>query len=167
MTEPRAARPFMPGYGVQGPDAGGGLLPWSWAEERLRESHDYWVSSVWPDGRPHTMPVWGVWDAQELWFRSARRSRKVRNLRLDPRISVATCDARRPVVVEGRAAFVTEDAVLDYLTVLFNAKYRTRFTASFLDPAVCSTVRVRPHWVFALDMNDFDGSPTRWKFDTD
>ncbi|WP_236700301.1 pyridoxamine 5'-phosphate oxidase family protein [Allosalinactinospora lopnorensis] len=76
MTEPRASRPFMPGYGIQSPHEGSGLLPWSWAEERLRTSHDYWVCTVWPDGRPHTMPVWAVWDAQELWFCSGRRSRK-------------------------------------------------------------------------------------------
>ena len=46
----------MPGYGIVGPDEGRGLLPWSWAEERLIASHDYWVATVWPDGRPHVMP---------------------------------------------------------------------------------------------------------------
>ena len=25
----------MPGYGVVGPEEGSGLLPWSWAQERL------------------------------------------------------------------------------------------------------------------------------------
>jgi hypothetical protein len=35
---PRASRPYMPGYGIQGPDEGSGLLPWSWAEQRLTES---------------------------------------------------------------------------------------------------------------------------------
>ena len=35
MGEPHASRPYMPGYGLLGPDEGTGLLPWSWAEERL------------------------------------------------------------------------------------------------------------------------------------
>ncbi len=26
----------MPGYGIVGPDAGSGLLPWSWAEAQLK-----------------------------------------------------------------------------------------------------------------------------------
>ena len=58
---PRAGRPHMPGYGVSGPADGTGLLPWSWAEERLSRSHDYVLATVRPDGHPHAMPVWGVW----------------------------------------------------------------------------------------------------------
>ncbi len=56
---PTASRPYMPGYVVM-PAAGvSGLLPYSWAEDKLRASHDYWVASIWPDGRPHVMPIWG------------------------------------------------------------------------------------------------------------
>ncbi len=62
MGEPQASRPYMPGYGVLGPREGTGLLPWKWAEERLTDSRNCWVVTVWPDGRPHAMPVWGVWE---------------------------------------------------------------------------------------------------------
>jgi hypothetical protein len=51
----------MPGYGVLPADQGSGLLPWSWALERLRNARNYWLTTVWPDGRPHVMPVWAVW----------------------------------------------------------------------------------------------------------
>ena len=44
--EPHASRPHMPGYGTQGPTEGTGLLPWSWATERLTRSHDYWVATT-------------------------------------------------------------------------------------------------------------------------
>jgi hypothetical protein len=44
MTEPTAARPYMPGYGVQPATGGRGLLPWSWAEQRLVSAHDYGTS---------------------------------------------------------------------------------------------------------------------------
>lgn len=63
----------MPGYGILGPDQGSGLLSWAWAQQRLSESRNYWVCTVRPDGRPHVMPVWGVWDAGELWFSSGLR----------------------------------------------------------------------------------------------
>src|SRR5262249_26976380 len=55
LSEARASRPYMPGYGLLGPDEGTGLLPWPWAEERLTSSRNYWVVSLWPDGRPHAM----------------------------------------------------------------------------------------------------------------
>ncbi|MDQ3146483.1 MAG: pyridoxamine 5'-phosphate oxidase family protein, partial [Actinomycetota bacterium] len=65
----------MPGYGIWGPTEGRGVLPWSWAEERLASSHRYWVASVGPAGQPHAMPVWGVWLTGSLWFSTGGRSR--------------------------------------------------------------------------------------------
>lgn len=165
MMDARADRPYMPGYGVGGPDEGSGLLPWSWAEARLVAAHDYWVVSVWPDGRPHAMPVWGMWDRGALWFTSSRRSRKVRNLGADPRCVVTTDDAADPVVLEGRAEIVTAAGDLGRVVGLMNDKYATAYTVDFLDPAVNATVRVRPHWAFGLVHDDFTGSPTRWRPD--
>jgi len=42
----------MPGYGLPAADKGKGLLPWEWAVERLTESHNYWVATTRPEGRP-------------------------------------------------------------------------------------------------------------------
>lgn len=164
MDELSASRPYMPGYGVPGPTEGRGLLPWSWAEERLAASHDYWVASRWPDGRPHLMPVWGVWHDDALWFSSSGQSRKARNLRSDPRCSVATDDAREPVVVEGLAELVTElDEIAGFLQAV-NRKYSTNYDLAFLSPEQNASFRVRPAWVFGLTEEDFSGSPTRWTF---
>jgi len=62
MQEPPASRPQMPGYGTIGPEEGTGLLPWSWAVERLSRSRNYWLATIRPEGGPHVMPVWAVWD---------------------------------------------------------------------------------------------------------
>ena len=153
----------MPGYGIVGPEEGSGLLPWSWAEERLRRSHDYWVATTWPDGRPHVMPVWGVWHDGCLWFSSSLRSRKARNLLADPRCAVTTDNALEPVVVEGAADRVTDLAPIAGMLDVLNAKYETRYGVDFLDPAVNATFRVRPTWAFGLREDDFAGSPTRWQ----
>ena len=90
----------MPGYGVAGPDAG--LLPWSWAEERLRDAWRYWVVTVSAGGEPHAMPVWAVWLEDALWFSTGGRSRKARNLRSEPRCVVHT-EGPDVVVVNGVA----------------------------------------------------------------
>lgn len=164
MPSGRADRPHMPGYGIRPADGGAGLLPWSWAEERLTRSHDYWVATTWPDGRPHVMPVWGVWHEAALWFTSSVRSRKARNLRRDPRCVVATEDAQEPVVVEGEAETVVEPEAVAAMLGVLNAKYDAGIEPDFLDPAVNATFRLRPSWAFALDDKDFTGSPTRWRF---
>jgi PPOX class probable F420-dependent enzyme len=161
---PRASRPHMPGYGILGPTEGTGLLPWSWAEERLARSHDYWLATTWPDGRPHVMPVWGVWLDDALWFSSSLGSRKIHNLRHDPRCVATTDDARDPVVVEGRAEIVTDRPLIGAFLDASNAKYETDYPISFLDPTVNATVRIAIHWAFGLTEADFTGSPTRWRF---
>ena len=155
----------MPGYGILGPAEGSGLLPWSWAERRLLDSRNYWLVSRWPDGRPHAMPVWGLWHEGAFWFSSSRRSRKARNLAADPRCVVTTENPEEPVVVEGVADVVTDPAALARLLALENAKYATDYGIELLDPAVNATIRVRPRWVFGLVEDDFTGSPTRWNFD--
>ena len=106
-----------------GPTQGSGLL-WSWAEQRLLASRNYWVASRWPDGRPHAMPVWGVWHEAAFWFSSSRGSRKVRNLAADPRCVVTTENAVEPVVIEGTAEVVTDPGALARMLALENAKYR-------------------------------------------
>ena len=155
----------MPGYGTVGPAEGGGLLPWSWAEERLTSSHDYWVATVRPcDGRPHVMPVWGVWHGDAVWFSSGLRSRKARNLAADPRCAITTDNALEPVVVEGSAEVVTDIEVLKAFTAAVNAKYAVDYSVDFYDPTVNATYRVRPRRVFGLVEAEFTGSPTRWTF---
>lgn len=161
----------MPGYGIRQRDEGTGLLPWSWAEDRLTRSHDYWVASVTKAGapghdvRPHVMPVWGMWHESSLWFSSSKGSRKARNLLADPRCTVSTDDPAEPVVVEGKAVLVTDLETLRIVLELENAKYETSYTMEMMDPDVNACFRVRPERVFGLVTEDFTGSPTRWRFD--
>ncbi|HXC80051.1 MAG TPA: pyridoxamine 5'-phosphate oxidase family protein [Candidatus Acidoferrum sp.] len=155
----------MPGYGTRPADEGTGLLPWSWAEERLITSRNYWLSSVWPDGRPHAMPVWGMWHEGRLWFSSSRLSRKSRNLSADPRCVITTEDAANPLVVEGIAEPITDPHELDILLALENAKYSTDYGIETVDPAHNSCFRMRPIWAFGFQAGDFTGSPTRWDFE--
>jgi PPOX class probable F420-dependent enzyme len=162
MSEPGSERPYMPGYGIK-PEAEG-LLPWSWAEERLVGSHTFWLATHWPDGRPHVMPVWAVWHAGALWFSSSRGSRKARNLSNDPRCVLTTEDPENPVVVEGTAELLNEHADLETLLAVENAKYGTSYGMEMLDPTENSAFRVRPGWVFGLSAERFIETPTRWRF---
>jgi PPOX class probable F420-dependent enzyme len=162
--EPPASRPHMPGYGIRGPTEGTGLLPWSWAVERLTASHDYWLGTTRPDGRPHVMPVWGVWWDGTLWFSCGLRSRKARNLAADPRCVLTTDNALEPVVVEGTATVVRDRDAIAGFAERVNAKYETSYGLDFFDPDVNGSYQVTPAWAFALTESDFEGSPTRWTF---
>lgn len=143
---------------------GTGLLPWSWVEERLIRAHDYWLATVTPSGAPHLMPVWAVWHEAKLWFSSSIGSRKTRNLGEASRCTISTEAALEPVVVSGQAERVANRSDLEGMIAAVNAKYGTNYTLEMVDPAVNSVYAVTPEWVFALDSNDFTGSPTRFTF---
>lgn len=151
---PTADRPHMPGYGIAGPDAG--LLPWSWAEERLRGAWRYWVVTVSAGGEPHAMPVWAVWLDDALWFSTGGRSRKARNLRGEPRCVVHT-EGADVVVVQGTASFAGDAARMI-------EAYAAKYPEPPPDPAENPIVRVAPLTVIALDEREFTTSPTRWRF---
>ncbi|MGZ4592416.1 MAG: pyridoxamine 5'-phosphate oxidase family protein [Actinomycetes bacterium] len=161
-----ASRPHMPGYGILPDDEGTGLLHWADVEARLAASHDYWVATSWPDGRPHVMPVWGVWTQTALWFSSSLLSRKISNLRHDARCVITTADAIDPVIVEGEARIVADSPDIQAFLDALNSKYATSYDLVFADPEVNATVRVEPRTAFALLGSDFTGSPTRFTFDT-
>jgi general stress protein 26 len=163
--EPVARRPFMPDYGIDPPDEGSGLLPWVWAEERLRSTRNFWLATRWPDGRPHVMPIWAVWTERHLWFSAGLHSRKVQNLLSDPRCAATTEDALNPVVVEGVASQVEDAPTKQGFLNDINAKYETNYQLDFLDPATTAVLRIQPTWAFGLVQDDFTGSPTRWQLD--
>jgi nitroimidazol reductase NimA-like FMN-containing flavoprotein (pyridoxamine 5'-phosphate oxidase superfamily) len=154
----------MPGYGTLPADEGRGLLPWSWAEERLIRAHDFWLATVTPEGLPHLMPVWAVWRDGMLWFSSSNGSRKARNLAAASRCTMSTDDPREPVVVQGQARLVADPGALAAMLAAENAKYGTAYGMDTVDPASNSVFALVPEWVFALDSSDFTGSPTRFVF---
>ncbi len=157
----------MPGYGIVGPDEGGGLLRWSWAEQQLDRSRNFWLATHWPDGRPHVMPVWAIWQADGPWllFSSSIGSRKARNLRHDPRCAVTTEDPQNAVVIEGVVELITQYDDLEAFLNAENAKYGTSYGFDMVEPSANSCFRLRPTWAFGVQAENFTGSPTRWTFD--
>ena len=98
----------MPGYGL--PKGKEGLLPWTWAEQRLKRSHNYWISTTRPDGRPHMMVIWGLWMDGAFYFSSGAESRKARNLAKNPHCVIGTEKADEAVVVEGEVSLLPQES---------------------------------------------------------
>jgi len=156
------SRPTMPrSYGLHPAAAGSGLLDWDWAEARLRTARSYWITSVRPDGRPHAMPVWGVWLDGALLFDTARDSRKGRNLAANPSVVAHLESGEEVVILEGRAAEVTDRPTLENYAAAYQDKYAI---ALDLTDEGNITLGVRPERAFAWRESDFPSSATRWEF---
>jgi hypothetical protein len=153
----------MPGYGL--PTGTKGLLPWKWAEQRLKKSHNYWITTVRPDGSPHTMVVWGLWHDGRFLFSTGSKSRKARNLAKNNRCIVGTEHANEAVIVEGVAEIAEVAARRKFLPV-YERKYK--FDMSGMKDDILSmkepVFAVRPRIVFGLWEKYFQSKSTRWVF---
>jgi general stress protein 26 len=152
----------MPGYGILDAASGSGLLPWSWLSERMASSRNYWVASARPDGRPHVMPVWGVWVDDVFYFGTGRRSRKARNLEANPSVVVHLESGDEVVILEGVLEEVREAMALDRYAEAYDAKYA--FRPDTADPDSL-TLALLPTKAFGWIEQDYPGSATRWQFD--
>ena len=79
------------------------LLAWETVRRRLEEAEHYWLATTRPDGRPHIVPVDGVWVDDIWYFGGADETVHQRNLMHDPRVAVHLPDTIAAVIVEGTA----------------------------------------------------------------
>ena len=157
---PAASRPYMPGYGL--PKGSKGLLSWGWAEQRLKRSHNYWITTVRPDGSPHTMIVWGLWLDGKFYFSTGKRSRKAQNLAVNPNSIVCTERADEAIIVEGEARLVTGPRPPRFFA-RYEKKYNWDMSAYQEEPIF----EFRPRVAFGLAEKKSLNAATRWKFRED
>lgn len=82
--------------------------------ERLRDAVILWLASVRPDGRPHLVPVWFLWEGATILIFSKPKNQKIRNLRQNPAVTVSLDDTDEGddvVVLEGVAELVSDSTV--------------------------------------------------------
>jgi nitroimidazol reductase NimA-like FMN-containing flavoprotein (pyridoxamine 5'-phosphate oxidase superfamily) len=147
----------MPGYGV--PEGKKGLLSWSWAKQRLEKSHNYVISTVRPEGSPHTMIIWGLWLDGAFYFSTGKNSRKGRNLATNPKCTLTTDNPAEAVIVEGDAALLDDPAIKRVFAQKYQRKYEWDMSG-FNEPVY----ELRPRVAFGLYEKKFQNSATRWTF---
>ena len=165
MTTPTASRPDMPdGYGV--PATADGLLRWADVESRLIASRHYWLTSVRPDGSPHSVPRWGVWVDGRFYYDGAPTTRHVRNVEANPACTLTLESGTQVVIVDGQSQATRADAagLGTRLSEAF-AKYRPEYAPeadSWADEAGAGLRVIRPHR--ALAWFAFPHDCTRFEF---
>jgi nitroimidazol reductase NimA-like FMN-containing flavoprotein (pyridoxamine 5'-phosphate oxidase superfamily) len=160
MPEPTAELPYMPGYDEMIEASGGKPLPWSWAVERLASCRNLLLTSVRPDGRPHVMPIWGIWRDGAFEFSTGQQSRKAKNMRGNPNVAVAAEDGADCVIIEGVASIMPRSSHAAFIDA-YAAKYDWQVTEEMGPFCV-----VTPTVVFGIrEYGDKDtGGVTRWTF---
>jgi nitroimidazol reductase NimA-like FMN-containing flavoprotein (pyridoxamine 5'-phosphate oxidase superfamily) len=152
------------GYGI--PKSLEGALPWSFAEERLAAARNYWISTTRPDGRPHAMPVWGVWLDGKLYFEGSPETRRGRNLAANPAVAVHLESGDQVVILEGEAHEIVapERGLAGRLAAAISAKYAASgYTPGpdAWDKGGLYIVQLRK----AFAWTKFPQDTTRWRFE--
>lgn len=115
-----------PRYG----DASATAPPWDEIERLLAEAPLYWLITSRADGRPHAVPLVGVWHDGSFAFCTGQEEQKQRNLDSNPHVAVtagsmgaAGWSRGKDVVVEGIATRVTGTEQLQELADAWLSKY--------------------------------------------
>jgi pyridoxine/pyridoxamine 5'-phosphate oxidase len=160
VPEPPRSRPsFAKGYGIKAGDKG--MIAWADACAQIARSHNYWISTTRPDGRPHVMPIWGIWHDGALIFGTDRNSQKGVNLQANPRATVHLESGADVVMLEGTAREITGENAIAAIDAAYQKKYKMKLTDAPCTPYILA---VAPRVVFAWRERDFPKSATRWKF---
>lgn len=162
---PKVSRPHMPGYGV--PKSKKGLLPWKWAEDRLKKSRQYWIATTRPDERPHVMVVWALWMDGAIYFSTGADTVKARNLAKNPHCTMCTENAAEAVIIEGVVETERDVETVRKFVLLYEKKYKFKLgemgenLIALKDPTFC----LRPKVGFGFWEKKFAPTATRWIFD--
>ena len=160
--EPIGERPDIErSYGI--PETPEGMLGFDHVRDRFERSRIYWLTTVRPDGRPHAVPVWGVWLDDRMHFGGGGTTRKARNLAANPAVVLHTESGEDVVIIEGTAFEVTDPHRQRLIDDAYEAKYGIRHGTPVweLRPAVMFAWTEYPKTVTRWCFSDGDSSGSR------
>ncbi len=153
--EPKRTRPDIPkDYGVPSTDEG--MVEWPWVVEQLEKARNYWLVSLYPDGRPHCVPSWGAWVANRLYFSGGDMTRHAKNLAKTPTMIAHLESGDQTVIVYGRAEKATQ--VPPEIMTRIETAYTTKYGM-----AEGATYALVPDKILAW--TGFPKTPTRFLFE--
>jgi hypothetical protein len=176
MTPAAEAMPCT-GKGTQAANEAGQSQPLDWGETvpSLSKGGWFWLATVKPNGAPHVMPLFGVWNGSGFFITSKETTRKSRNLAAEPRCVISTDTGDLHVVIEGIARHIHDTDTLQQASDTFRAAYgwSTRVAGSQLDAddgaptsggPPYEVFEITPTKAFALPTDGETVTPTRWTF---
>jgi nitroimidazol reductase NimA-like FMN-containing flavoprotein (pyridoxamine 5'-phosphate oxidase superfamily) len=160
---PPAGMPHFP-QGYIPPEGASEKLPWSYVQERMQASRNYWIATATPAGKPSATPVWGVWLDDRLYFDGSPQTRRGRNIAANPKVAVHLESGDSAVMLEGEA-FIVSGPPERSLAELIASAYRDKYAAVGYAPQPeqwdeGGLFEFTPHK--AIAWTNFIKDPTRW-----
>lgn len=106
--------------------------------KRLESELIIWLGTVRPDGRPHLIPIWFLWEGETLLFFSQPKTQKIRNMQHMPDVTLALDSASHGediVILEGRTELLSDPSITSANLPEYLAKYQALITQLGWEPA--------------------------------
>jgi len=98
-------------------------ITWEHVNHKLTREKVYWISTASRRGRPHAVPVWGIWKKNISYFETDPKSIKG-NLSNNESVVVQVQDGNDTVILEGNARKEKRSEKLKWLRKDYVRKYR-------------------------------------------
>ncbi|HEX6872823.1 MAG TPA: pyridoxamine 5'-phosphate oxidase family protein [Micromonosporaceae bacterium] len=153
-------------------------LRWSRVRDQLAAGSKgpgttFFLSTVRPDGRPHSAGVGAVWLDGDLYFTAGAQTRKARNLASNPACTISVKLDGIDVVFEGEARRLTDAPTLHRVAQVYQDSgwpaevSQDAFTASYSAPSAgpppWQVYRFTVETAFGVASAEPPGA-TRWRF---
>ena len=157
---------------------GNAALDWSRARDGLvngtpKADVPFFLSTVGPDGKPHSAGFGAAWYDGDLYFTSGPGTRKSRNIAENPACTVSVRLPGLDLVLEGDAVRVTDRPTLERIVALYRDggwpaevdgdAFTAPFSAPSAGPPPWHLYRFRFHTAFGVASAEPHGA-TRWRF---
>jgi PPOX class probable F420-dependent enzyme len=137
------------------------------------------LTSIRPDGYPHTTPLWYVWDGEVLWFilgAGERPRQHIRNLRRNPKLCVIIDRDVRPeqgglfdaqgVGIRGTVELSTDETLQEEIARRLVRKYMGEEGDQYIDGLLQDgkpeknrvIAKIKPENLFAWDFRKLEGA---------
>jgi hypothetical protein len=77
------------------------IRQWSAVREELEQARYYWLATVRPDGRPHAVPLDGIWMDDVWYYGGSDQAVHYRNVAERPEAVMHVGDGLQAIIVEG------------------------------------------------------------------
>jgi PPOX class probable F420-dependent enzyme len=120
-------------------------------EQRLHTNQVTWLVSVRPDGRPHAVAVWFLWDGDTILIFSRPNNQKIRNIQANPNVLLAidnTDEGDDPITIEGTATLLAigdvDTSLAAYLEKYGEGIKEIGLTPEQMAAQYSQAIRIRP-----------------------
>ena len=137
-------------------------LPWSHAEERLRNASEFWLATTRPGGEPHVTPVWGIWIDDSLYFSGIPTAGWAKNLVRNANASVHLESGTDVLILDGFVEdleSISDVTLADEIAARWTEMYKRLVPDPKNDGMYCFRTRTARGWT------RFPQDATKWTFE--